>query len=1078
MPAFSATRSGVVVQAAPQGDTEAPVLTLNGSASVTHTLGQSYTDPGANWTDNIDGSGTVYAQTPLDVNTVGEQTLTYQYTDVAGNASNIVTRTVTVELAAGGFTTTRSGIVVESAPVPDSEAPVLVLNGAATENHNEGQPYTDLGADWTDNIDGAGTVYAQTALDVNTLGLQTLTYQYTDAAGNASNIVTRDVTVVSFDATAFTATLSGVQVVATPPALVSVSDCNLGATITIETDGAIDLTTYAVVTVEYGGISLADVVVVDADTITATVPTGGLQPGVAHDVVVIADGSPSDPISKTYNAELAQLIPFSVDFDQLHPDSPYKIPAYASYFAEIVAGDIQEVAATTNGTTSQPAGYAVTITSEGLFIVEASSALETEVLSVDVALWKASDNYSRSTVASLVMSQSVPEGPPVVGTITAGSDTATIPFTFTGSNVTGFQYRFTTSGGDLSAASIVSIANSPIVLSSLTNDQAYIGEVRAVNDTVPSEWASFSFSTSGAIDLDPDPFTIAAQTDVALSTTIESEIKTVLGVTAGQDIALSVGGDASSLLRYRLNGTSAWSAWQAGPVNVRLNNQFQVSHESSALHSDTDPESTDGETITDVTLGTQTAQFVTNTIYDTVPPVVSLIGGNFTLSLGDTWTDPGATAVDAVDGDVTSSIYVLGSVDTNLEELYELTYVATDSAGNIGTATRFVTVIDGVTDTTAPVVSLIGGNQSLNIGDTWNDPGATATDDTDGDLTGSIVVSGAVDTNTAGVYTVTYSATDAAGNVGSASRTVTVNALPVDTTPPVITLNGGSVALTIGDTYTEQGATALDDTDGDVSGDIVITGTVNTNVAGTYSVRYNVSDSAGNAATEVIRTVIVSEAVEVLYDPLTISTDIEEVYLFRDRENLLSVTINRDGSAMNLTEFTSFQLYGLSENPIDSTVNAGAIAGDALGVVLLNISDLVTAKAGAHPTTLVGISSQYPEGIVLWDESMPYASITFNVVDTFTPEPDPDSGLTNGVRILLRSRTNGSVMAGATNLEVDLIDKGVTLTGLTAGADGYLLIQDASLDSLGEVNKVAVRTSDGQLSGYGSFIVEDVTEYL
>ncbi len=82
-----------------------------------------------------------------------------------------------------------------------------------------------------------------------------------------------------------------------------------------------------------------------------------------------------------------------------------------------------------------------------------------------------------------------------------------------------------------------------------------------------------------------------------------------------------------------------------------------------------------------------------------------------------------------------------------------------------------------------------------------------------------------------------------------------------DTTAPVITLTGSAtINLEVGDTYNELGATATDDTDGDLTSSIVVTGTVDTSVVGTYIVYYNVSDAAGNAATQVTRTVIVSDS--------------------------------------------------------------------------------------------------------------------------------------------------------------------------------------------------------------------------
>jgi surface protein len=79
-------------------------------------------------------------------------------------------------------------------------------------------------------------------------------------------------------------------------------------------------------------------------------------------------------------------------------------------------------------------------------------------------------------------------------------------------------------------------------------------------------------------------------------------------------------------------------------------------------------------------------------------------------------------------------------------------------------------------DTTPPVVTLSGSSTiQLNVGDTWTDPGATATDETDGDITSSISVSGTVDTSTVGTYTLIYSVADAASNTASVTRTVIVN---------------------------------------------------------------------------------------------------------------------------------------------------------------------------------------------------------------------------------------------------------------------------------------------------------------
>ena len=74
----------------------------------------------------------------------------------------------------------------------------------------------------------------------------------------------------------------------------------------------------------------------------------------------------------------------------------------------------------------------------------------------------------------------------------------------------------------------------------------------------------------------------------------------------------------------------------------------------------------------------------------------------------------------------------------------------------------------------------------------------------------------------------------------------------------MITLTGSStINLIVGDTWTDPGATASDNVDGNITSSIFTSGSVDTSTAGTYIISYNVSDAAGNAATVVQRTVIV-----------------------------------------------------------------------------------------------------------------------------------------------------------------------------------------------------------------------------
>jgi hypothetical protein len=91
-------------------------------------------------------------------------------------------------------------------------------------------------------------------------------------------------------------------------------------------------------------------------------------------------------------------------------------------------------------------------------------------------------------------------------------------------------------------------------------------------------------------------------------------------------------------------------------------------------------------------------------------------------------------------------------------------------------AFAFTTVFSSCSDdddTTPPSISLNGDQfMTINLQQNFVDPGATAIDDEDGSVT--VTTSGSVDNNQTGDYTLTYSATDAAGNTATETRVVTV----------------------------------------------------------------------------------------------------------------------------------------------------------------------------------------------------------------------------------------------------------------------------------------------------------------
>ena len=331
--------------------------------------------------------------------------------------------------------------------------------------------------------------------------------------------------------------------------------------------------------------------------------------------------------------------------------------------------------------------------------------------------------------------------------------------------------------------------------------------------------------------------------------------------------------------------------------------------------------------------GTYYCELVDNS-KDVTAPELRLNGDTeITMAVGTEFVDPGYTATDDYDGDVTNKVVISGTVNNAKAGTYELTYTVSDTAGNTTSKKRTVifeelgnldismgSVLDGVT----PQISLKGANPYCMVkGGTYLEPGATATDNVDGNITDKIVVTNKVTGNLMGAFRIVYKVEDSSGNQAIAYRAVIVttscpnnNQGTVESnSAPVITLIGkNSVVINVGTEYVDLGATAYDKEDGDITSKLVTDASaVNTRVPGIYKVWYRVTDSAGKTASA-SRTVTVKNpnsqnaAVRFTEDKKNI-----EVYTGEGSDKLIAApkAVNESGNAVTVT--TRIEKYETKE---------------------------------------------------------------------------------------------------------------------------------------------------------------------
>ncbi len=198
------------------------------------------------------------------------------------------------------------------------------------------------------------------------------------------------------------------------------------------------------------------------------------------------------------------------------------------------------------------------------------------------------------------------------------------------------------------------------------------------------------------------------------------------------------------------------------------------------------------------------------------------------------------------------------------------------------------------------------------------------------------------------------SAQDLAGNNNTSATQFDIT---YDTVVPVITLTGTSpVSIEYGETYTDLGATASDTNDGNLTTSIATVNPVDTSTLGTYTVTYNVTDAAGNVATQVTRTVnVVQRAITV-----TANTD-TKVY---DGNNTSSVTPSITSGSLAFGQVANFtQSYNNKNVGTGKTLTPAGTVTDGNGganyavTFVTDATGVITAKALTVSAT--GVNKMY-----------------------------------------------------------------------------------------------------------------------
>jgi surface protein len=813
-------------------DTTAPVITLNGESEITIELNSVYSELAATATDDTDDNVEVSITGEVDTSTVGTYTITYTATDSAGN---IATLTLTIHVVDPGF-------------------PTITLNGdnlIELVHENSYSVYNELGATAFDEQDGELEVTISDNIDINTLGSYTVTYTATDSENNET-IITRTVNVVE----------------QTPFITVWKTDQESDYSVYESDDNQVAINTYNEEeapynftidwgdgTVEYNQTEGKTHTYAIAGTYTIKISGDfprfylGSYRGYDNDKLLSVEQWGNNPWQSMQRAFYGTS---NVVFNAIDKPDLSQVTSMSQMFqdsenfnSDISDWDVSNVTSMTS-------------------MFEDAINFNSDIGDWDVSnvtymnsMFEGATNFN-SDITDWDVSNVTNMGSMFYYAQNFNQDLTNWDFSQTQS----LSFYYASLSRANYDALLISLSKQTLQPDLNVAVDSYYSEASEDARTLIEETYNWTFndwglSLSSSTDYDSPYMVLNGESfvTVALNSTYvelgayaKDDIDGALEVVITGEVDTSV--EANYTLTYTATDNSNNNSSRTRTVSVV---DIDVTKPTIILKGDSSVtlgqdetyveqgasavDARDGTlsvtitgTVDDKTTGTYTLTYtaedaasniasVSRTVIvpaDNSAPIITLNGDSvIKLTIDTSYTELGATANDWREGEITNITIDDSDVEIDTIGTYTVSYSATDSKSNTATVMRTVEVLDP--DDTDPVITLTGDStMEWTQGFDYSDLGFAAFDARDGDIT--VVVTGSVDTSTTGSNTITYTATDAAGNTTSIDRTVNVVAatpfittwdMPADDLTLTIPTTGTGYDYTIdwGDGTTENNQT-------------------------------------------------------------------------------------------------------------------------------------------------------------------------------------------------------------------------------------------------------------------------------